>query len=54
MVLTARTIDTARPKDKAYKLTDGAGLYLLVGVNGLKSWRANYSAAGKQQTRTYG
>lgn len=54
MVLTARIVDTARPKDKAYKLTDGGGLYLLVGVNGLKSWRANYTAAGKQQTRTYG
>ena len=54
MVLTARIVDTARPKDKAYKLSDGAGLYLLVGVSGLKSWRANFTVVGKQKTRTYG
>lgn len=30
MPLNARQIDTAKPKEKEYKLTDGGGLYLLV------------------------
>lgn len=54
MVLTARVVEQARPAAKAYKLADGGGLYLFVGVNGLRSWRSNYAAGGKQQTRTYG
>ena len=54
MVLTARVVEQARPKSTAYKLADGGGLYLFVGVNGLRSWRCNFAAGGKQQTRTYG
>lgn len=54
MALTVRTVETARPREKAYKLTDAQGLYLYVSPAGGKSWRANYSAAGKQKTRTYG
>lgn len=30
MSLNTRQIDTAKPKEKEYKLTDGGGLYLLV------------------------
>ena len=30
MKLTARQVDTSKPKDKPYKLSDGGGLYLLV------------------------
>ena len=33
MKLNARQIDTAKPKEKAYKLADGGGLYLLVEEN---------------------
>ncbi|HID6436549.1 TPA: DUF4102 domain-containing protein, partial [Klebsiella pneumoniae] len=29
MKLNARQVDTAKPKDKPYKLADGGGLYLL-------------------------
>lgn len=54
MPLTVRQIEAAKPKDKPYKLADGLGLYLYVSPAGGKSWRANYSVAGKQQTRTYG
>lgn len=54
MTLTVRTIDAARPREKGYKLADGAGLYLYVAPTGAKSWRANYVRAGKQATRTYG
>lgn len=54
MTLTARAVDTAKPKDKPYKLADGHGLYLFVSPAGAKSWRANYQLGGKQKTRTYG
>ena len=54
MTLTAKAVEQAKPKDTPYKLADGAGLYLYVAPTGLKSWRANYAAGGKQRTRTYG
>lgn len=53
-MLSVRQIQAAKPKDKPYKLADGAGLYLYVAPTGLKSWRANYRKDGKQRTRTYG
>lgn len=53
-MLTVKAVEAAKPRDKGYKLTDGAGLYLYVTTAGGKSWRANYSQAGKQKTRTYG
>lgn len=54
MALSARAIDTAKPREAAYKLADRDGLYLFVSPAGGKSWRANYREAGKQKTRTYG
>lgn len=36
MKLNARLVDTAKPKDKLYKLSDGDGLYLLVNPNGAR------------------
>ena len=54
MGLTAKAVEAAKPRDKAYKLADRDGLYLFVSPAGGKSWRANYSKAGKQKTRTYG
>lgn len=54
MPLTVRAVEAAKPQDKPYKLADEKGLYLYVSPAGGKSWRANYSAAGKQKTRTYG
>jgi hypothetical protein len=41
-------------RGKAYKLADAHGLYLFVSPTGAKSWRANYTAGGKQKTKTYG
>ncbi|HCS1866698.1 TPA: tyrosine-type recombinase/integrase [Shigella dysenteriae] len=49
MKLNARQIDTAKPKEKAYKLADGGGLYLLVKPNGGKYWRLKYRVAGKEK-----
>ncbi|SEF29807.1 integrase arm-type DNA-binding domain-containing protein [Variovorax sp. NFACC27] len=54
MTLTVKAVDAARPREKAYKLADAHGLYLYVSPKGAKSWRANYTEAGKQKTRTYG
>ena len=53
-MLTVRAVEAAKPRDKGYKLADGAGLYLYVTLAGSKSWRANYMRSGKQATRTYG
>ncbi|EET6239181.1 DUF4102 domain-containing protein, partial [Escherichia coli] len=39
MPLTARQVETAKPKDKIYKIADGGGLYLQVNPNGSKYWR---------------
>lgn len=42
MKLNARQVETSKPKEKDYKLTDGGGLYLLVKANGSKYWRLNH------------
>lgn len=39
MPLTARQVETTKPKDKIYKIADGGGLYLQVNPNGSKYWR---------------
>jgi hypothetical protein len=50
MPLNARQIDTAKPKEKEYKLTDGGGLYLLIKPNGAKYWRLKYRFWGKRKS----
>lgn len=50
MKLNARQVETAKPKDKPYKLADGGGMYLEVFPNGTKSWRMKYRIAGKEKT----
>ena len=40
--LTDRQCKTAKPRDKAYKLSDGGGLYLEVSQIGSKYWRMKY------------
>lgn len=54
MSLTTKAVEAAKPREKGYKLADAHGLYLFVTPAGGKSWRANYTEAGKQGTRTYG
>lgn len=54
MKLTARQIDTAKPREKAYKLADGGGMYLEVFPNGTKSWRLKYRIAGKEKRVVFG
>ena len=50
MPLNARQVETAKPRDKAYKLADGGGLYLMVNTNGSKYWRMKYRFAGKEKS----
>ncbi|MGF6192095.1 tyrosine-type recombinase/integrase [Serratia sp. 2723] len=54
MSLNARQVETAKPRDKAYKLADGGGLYLMVNTNGSKYWRMKYRFAGKEKKLSFG
>jgi integrase len=53
-VLEPATIDGAKPRDKAYALTDGAGLLLEVLPSGTKTWRFKYHLNGKREKVTIG
>lgn len=48
MALTDTRIRTAKPSKKPYKLTDSAGLHILIKPNGAKLWRYRYRIAGKE------
>ncbi|BEN05079.1 tyrosine-type recombinase/integrase [Serratia bockelmannii] len=54
MKLNARQIESAKPKDKPYKLSDGGGMYLEIFPNGTKSWRMKYRIAGKEKRVVFG
>jgi integrase len=54
MALTDTRIRTAKPKAKAYKLSDGCGMYLLVTPDGGHYWRLDYRFAGKRRTLALG
>lgn len=49
VMLTDTAVKNAQPADKAYKLADSLGLYLLVRPNGNKWWRVDYRFGGKRQ-----
>ena len=54
MALTELEIRKAKPKEKAYKLTDGDGMYLFVHPNGGRYWRLDYRFGGKRKTLAIG
>lgn len=54
MPLTDIKVKTAKPMDKAYKLADGGGMYLLVKPNGSKYWRLKYRFVGKEKMLSIG
>lgn len=55
MALSDAAIKALKPTlDKAYKLTDGNGLYLLIKPNGGKYWRYDYRYSGKRKTLAIG
>ncbi|SOE66931.1 Site-specific recombinase XerD [Burkholderia sp. D7] len=47
--LTARTIETTKPRAKPFKLTDGDGLQLRVATDGTKTWLVRYMFDGKER-----
>ena len=55
MPLTDTAIKNAKPApDKAFKLQDEKGMYLLVNANGSKYFRYNYRFGGKRKTLSLG
>lgn len=54
MKLTATAINNAKAKDKALKLFDGGGLFLLVKPAGGKWWRLKYRFGGKEKLLSLG
>lgn len=54
MALTDAKIKTAKPTDKAYKLYDEKGLFLLIKPNGRKYWRMKYRYLGKEKLLAIG
>lgn len=53
MALTALAISRVKPRDRAYKIADGGGLYLLVAPTN-SFWRMDYRFAGKRKTLSIG
>lgn len=53
MKLNARPVDAAKPGEKAYKLADGAGLYLEVVPSGSRYWRMKYRFNGKEKRMAF-
>jgi integrase len=54
MPLTDTRIRNAKPSTKAYKLSDGGGMYLLVKSDGGRYWRMDYRFVGKRRTLAFG
>ncbi|WBX86320.1 tyrosine-type recombinase/integrase [Sphingosinicella microcystinivorans] len=53
-MLSDAKLRAAKPRAKAYKLTDSNRLYLLVTPSGGKLWRWSYQFGGKQKTMALG
>ncbi|CAK7065367.1 MAG: Prophage integrase IntA [Citrobacter freundii] len=54
MALTDTAIRRIKPSDKSFKLTDSAGLYLLIKPNGSKLWHMKYRIDGKEKKLAFG
>lgn len=54
MPLTDYALKTAKPKEKAYKLTDGRGLFVLITPMGSKLFRQKYRIDGKEKLLALG
>lgn len=54
MPLSDSAIREAKPRDKAYKLSDSEGLYLEVSTSGAKLWRWKYRIHGKEKKLAVG
>lgn len=54
MPLTETECRHAKPRERAYKMADGGGLYLFVQPSGSRLWRMAYRFGGKQKTLAFG
>lgn len=54
MPLTETQAKNAKPRERAYKLADSEGLFLLVQPNGTKLWRMKYRFTGKEKLLSFG
>ena len=54
MTLTDAAIRAAKPTEKARKLFDGGGLYLLINPDGSRWWRVKYRYGGKEKLVSVG
>lgn len=54
MQLTDKEVRALKPKDKAYKASDGQGLYILVTTQGSRLWRFDYRFQGRRLTLSLG
>ncbi|GAB7429505.1 hypothetical protein OUHCRE8_29150 [Enterobacter asburiae] len=54
MALSDVKVRSSKPEAKAYKLTDGEGMVLLVHPNGSKYWRLRYRFGGKEKMLALG
>jgi len=54
MPLTDMMARNAKPREKAYKLSDSKGLYLQVEPSGSKLWRLKYRFNGKEKRLAFG
>jgi integrase len=53
-MLTDTKIRNARPRQKPYKLTDSAGLYLHIQPSGARYWRLKYRFGGREKVLALG
>ena len=53
-MLNDTRVRTTKPCKRPVKLSDGGGLYLLIGPHGSKLWRLAYRFGGKQKTLAIG
>lgn len=49
MKLNSRQVETAKARDKGYKLSDGGGMYLEITPRGSKYWRMKYRRPGDKK-----
>ena len=54
MTLTDTGIRKAKAKNKAYRMSDGGGLYLFVTPPGGKLWRWKYRFEGREKLMSFG
>lgn len=54
VALTDIKIKAAKPREKAYKLSDGEGLFLLITPTSSKYWRLKYRFGGKEKLLALG